>query len=878
MKLGWLRRRDRLERELEAEIRDHLERHVADLMAEGLSVDEARRRARVAFGGTESVKEECREARPIAWLDEVVRDLRFAMRQLRRSPVVSATIALSLALGIGGSAALFMVYNAFYLRALAVARPQELVALTMVWDKGSNQNLPWPIFTHLRDRTRTLSGVLAYSGMGCKVEVQGVVEAADGVWVTGNYFSTLGVRPAAGRLLTPDDDRPDISVLVISDAYWHRRFGGDTAAIGRTVRLNREPFVIVGVLPRDFTGANVGSPSDVFVPVRRSAPNEDSRWADPFQTWLQILGRRRPDASIEEAQAELGALFRARAVQDVPRDDDIMNEILRTVHLRVDDASRGADTGRRLRHREGLRVLLVGSVVLLLIVSLNIGTVLLARGTARRQEMTVRLALGAGRARLLRQLATESLLLTALGTAAGLGLAPAASRLVIAVAFPYEYRLPLEPVLDVRVLLFAVGSALAAALLFAIAPALRATRAPLGAERVRIRGARRLSLDSALMVTQVAFSVVLLVAAGLFVRSLDGLLSRGTGYDRSGILMFEVNARDAGYEDEAIPQAYRRILEGLAALPGVRDVGHSVVRPVSEGFYLASTVAVADTAGAAAAPSTRAALNHVGPGFFQTLRIPIRRGRAIDAQDGAGAPRVAVISETMARTLFPNAEPLGRRLNAYGGVEIVGVAGDIRYARLKDEPRSVVYTSSYQHSYGYAQTFYVRTGDAERTLAEIRAVLAGVDRRLSPTHVATLDWWARASLGQERVLAGLSTYFGALALVLVCLGLYGLTSYLVTLRVPELGLRLALGAEPRAMRALILGNAARLVALGLLLGLPFAYLAMRPLRSLVYDVAPDDPQAILAALALVGLSALVAVWWPARRAAGLDPSVALREA
>jgi predicted permease len=877
MNLRWLRRRDRLERELEAEIRDHLERHVADLMAEGLSAEEARRRARVAFGGTESVKEECREARPIAWLDEVARDVRFAMRQLRRSPVVSATIVLSLALGVGGSTALFMVYNAFYLRALGVPKPQELVALSMVWDKGSNQSLPWPIFTHLAERTRTLSGLCGYSLTRGKVEVNGVVEPADGVWVTGNYFSTLGVKPAAGRLLTPDDDRPDTSALVISDAYWHRRFDGDPAAIGRTVLFNREPFVIVGILPRGFTGTNVGSPSDVFIPVRRASPPAHDRWNDPFATWLQILGRRRPDASLEEAQAELGALFRARAVQDVPRADDILKEILRTVRLHLDDASRGADTGRRIRHREGLRVLLVGSVVLLLIVSLNIGTVLLARGTARRHEMTVRLALGAGRARLLRQLATESLLFTTLGTAAGLALAPAASRLVIGVAFPYEYRLPLEPVMDARVLLFAAGSALAAALLFAIAPALRATRAPLSAERVHIRGARRLSLDSALMVTQVAFSVVLLVGAGLFVRSLGSLLSRSTGYDRSGILMFEVTAQDAGYAAEAIPPVYRRILERLAALPGVQDVSLSVVRPVSDGLYLASMVAVADTAGAAAAPSTRAALNSVGPGFFETLRIPIRLGRAIDARDGPGAPSVAVVSETMARTLFPEGDPLGRRLNAYGGVEIVGVVGDIRHARLKDEPRSVLYTSVYQHQCCYPPTFYLRTGDAERTLAEIRAVLAGVDRRLNPTHVATLDWWARASLGQERILAGLSTYFGALALVLVCLGLYGLTSYLVTLRVPELGLRLALGAEPRAVRALILGNAARLVALGLLLGLPFAYMAMRPLRGLVYDVAPDDPPTILAALVLVGLSAIIAVWWPARRAAGLDPSVALRE-
>lgn len=883
MSLRWWRRRDRLERELEAELQDHVERHTADLVAQGIDPVEARRQARLAFGGVEAVKEECREARPIAWIDESARDLRFAWRQLRRSRVVSATIVVSLALGLGGSTALFMVYNALCLRTLDVPKPQELVALSMVWDKGSNMWLPYPVFTHLREHTRTLTGLLAYSPMGrCKVEVQGVVEPAEGLWVSGDYFSTLGVTPAAGRLLSPDDDRPDADVLVISHAYWRRRFGGDPAAVGRTVVLNRESFVIVGILPSGFAGTQVGIASDVFAPLRnrRHAAPESNAWTDPFQTWLQILGRRRPDATALQAQAELAALFRGQVAEDVPRADAGMKEILHTVRLRVEDASRGSDTGRRAQNREPLRVLLVGSVVLLLVVSLNIGTVLLARGTARRHEMTVRLALGAGRARLMRQLATEILLLTALGTAAGLGLAAVASRLIIATTFPHASRLPLSPVLDARVLLFEVASALAAALLFGLVPALRAARAPLGAERVQIRGGRRLSLHSGLMVAQIALSVVLLLGAGLFVRSLEGLMSRGTGYDRSGIVMFEVNARDAGHEAEAIPPVYRRVLEGLAALPGVEAASLSVVRPVEESLYLAETVTVADTAAATTKPSTRAALNHVGPGFFETLRIPIRRGRAIDAGDGPGTPPVAVISETMARALFPGADPLGRRLNAYGGVEIVGVAGDIRHAKLKDAPRSVLYTAVYQHhrGYDYPQTFYVRTRDPGGHREEIRAVLAGVDRRLHPTRVGPLDGWARASLGRERVLAGLSTYFGVLALVLVCLGLYGLMTYLVTLRVPEIGVRLALGAAPGAIRARILGDSARLVAAGLLIGLPAAYVAMRPLGSLIHDVAPDEPRAMLAALVLVALSALAAAWWPARRAARVDPSVALREA
>lgn len=896
--IGWLRRlagRGRQERQLDAELRDHLERQIADNVASGLSAAEARRRAQVTFGGLDQVKEQCRDARGTRWLEDLARDLRYSGRLLRRSPVFTLTVVLSLALGIGGVTALFSVFNALALHTLDVPRPHRLVTMTVASADGDNPSFPYRTFDYLHTRTRTLAGLFATARSApVNVGTRDASELASNVLVSGAYFQTLQVPAGLGRLIEPDDDRAGVQVAVLSDGYWRRRFGGDPAIVGQSLTINASNFTILGVTPPGFTGASIGSAPDLYFPLHaRDRLASGVPWWDTPHTWLTLMGRLRDDVAPAQAQAELDALFQ-QAAREIASSSASPGARAGAADpqrrwLRLDEAATGADvTGLRQTLSRSVQALLGIAGALLLIASLNIANLLLARSAARRREMAVRLAIGAGRGRLIRQLLTETTLLTALGAAGGLALALWAGPVIVRLNFPHAAAPPLVAALDGRVLAFACGLALFVALLFGIVPALRATRtAPAGTLHARTATGHmpRARLDGALVVAQIALSVVLLVCATLFARSLHGLGTRDAGYDRENVLLFAVDPHAAGIAPADVAATYDALRTRLSALPGVTAATISVVRPVDDQFYFAGVIPAIDERAVQPDRPLRVAMNHVGPRFFETFRIPLRIGREFDERDRRGSRLVAVISETLARVAFPGQQPLGHTIDLEGpggpeAHEIVGVAADIRYGSLKDTPREVVYTAARQADLGkapFALSYALRTTVPPATLAgAVRQAVRETHARLPIDRMLTLSAQADASLARERVLASLSGYFGGLALLLVSLGLYGLMAYLVIQRTAEFGVRLALGATTGAVRALVLRRAGGLIVLGLLLGLPAAFAATRLLGSLVYGVTPRDPGSFGAAVALLAAGALLAVWLPARRAARVDPCVALR--
>ncbi len=862
--------RRRLERELDAELRDHVERRVADLVGSGVTDADARRQARLEFGGLDQIKEQCRDVRGTRWLEEGVQDLRYAFRLLRKSPTFTSVAVLSLALGIGANAAIFSLVDAVLLKTLPVRAPDRLVLLAERNDSRQIMAFTSSRFETLR-QSEALQGLCAFRPWpGFRLTTAASAELAMGQLVSGNCFSMLGVPALVGRTLTEDDDRNGMPVAVISHAFWHSHFAADPAIVGRTLELQGRAFAIVGVTPRGFHGMEAGRAIDISVPLSSQpvlmpgTPLVNS----PSARWLRLLGRLAPGVSRDQAQADLHRLWLQTPDTNVESDPPPRLEVL--------SGSQGINDLRR-QFSLPLRLLMLAVGLLLLLACANLASLLIARARAREQEIGLRLALGAGRGRIVRQLLTESIVLAIGGGLLGLVFAHWSSDAIIGILSRGRSPIVLDVDPDFRLLTFTIGISLVTSLLFGALPALRTTQTDVQPhlQTTRTMAAGRRFRYAALVGAQATLSLVLVTAAGLFVRSLVRLHQVDAGFAKGDVLLIGVRPGIGGYEKERARQLYEDLYVRFGSLPGVRSVTLSMDTPLG-GLSWSETIS---TSGRPRLPDDPAVyFNFVGPRFFETMGIPLVSGRDFRTDDDRRSS-TAVISESVARRYLSNRTPLGEHLLIGDArVEIVGVVKDVRYRSIRDETQETVYRPYLQQPRSWEQlTFVLRTDTDPTALTDIvrREV-----RALAPTvplySVSTLGAQFDASITTERLLASLSGFFGGMAVLLMAIGVYGTLTYAVSHRTRELGVRLALGAERRDIARLLLGGALVPVCVGLLVGLPLAFAASRVTQSALFGIASSDPVAYSAgAVLLVGVAA-TAAWIPAQRAARTDPMTTLR--
>jgi predicted permease len=887
-------RRDDSDRQLDDELQTHIDEDATRLEAEGLTAAEARRVALARFGGLQAIREQTREVRRTRWLDDLVRDLRYAARLMRRSPIFTAAAVGSLAIGIGANTAIFSIVDALVLRALPVAAPHELHVLERgLPGEPPNHRFSYPMLRELQTAVPKASFAGSSWPVTFQLTVDGASELVGGQLVSGNWFEVLGLRAQAGRLLTPADDaagRPP--VVVISDAYWTRRFGRDPAIAGRDVLLNGVPVTIAGIAPRDFHGLVIGTPLRLWAPawmqhplrVTANASNHNSDSSEPWSgqpgiRWLSIVARLPPAVAPQAVEAPISALLRQNNEAIFGRDEPDAEARWRRERAWIVGGSHGISPLRQLF--SGPLWMLMATVALVLLVSCaNLASLLLARHAARVRELTVRLALGAARARLMRQLLTESLLLAALGGLAGLLLArwtaPILPRLALS-APPGS--MPLDLPLDWRLFAFAAGTSLLTGALVGLAPALRWSRPALHDSlrpSHRVVGGRQ-AFARALVVVQVALALVLVVGAALFGRTFRNYLAIDVGFDREQVVTARINPRLAAIDEARLPGLYDRLLQEVARLPGVRGATIAVVGAAT-GSTRVSTVVVQGFESQGREDS-RVHEDFVGPRYFQTIGIPIRRGRDFTTRDDERATPVAIVNETMARQYFGDRDPIGRRFgySVDNEFEIVGVVADARVNGLRQAPPAMAYFPLTQYPDEYAYNLYVRVAE---TAGGIHDALRGAIARVEPTvavrEVVTLAELSSRSVALERLISSLMSTFGVIAVVIACLGLFGTLSYSVARRTGEIGVRLALGADPAAVRWMVLRESIALVALGCAAGLVAVLALVRFVSALLFGVSPYDPLTLGIATVAVVLVSFVASAVPAWRASRVDPLAALR--
>jgi len=814
-----------------------------------------------------------------------LQDLRYALRALGKSPGFTALAVLTLGLGIGANVAIFSAVDAVLFRPLAVHDPERLVRVYATDDKGQDLfNHSYLVYADYRDGATAFSGLAAFADAeAVHLSTGGMPERLTGAVVSGNFFDVLGARAGLGRLLRPDDDRVAGAhpVLVVSDRLWRTRFGSDPKAVGSVVRLNGKPFTVVGVAPRGFTGVNLDSLPDVWVPM--SMANEAlPELADNHiltgrnLSFLDIVGRLKPDVSIARAQAELDGIAKRRAASEPADRQDPMARVLPASSFAV-----GPDA--RLQARRISWLLFGCASLVLLIACADAAGLLLVRAERRRREMGVRLALGATRIRIARQLLVESLVLAGLAGVLGVFFAVWGSDL-LARAMPEDLPVPLgasSPILDLRVLAFAAAAACASALIFGMAPAWRAAATelvPALKGEASWTGRRRFTLKDALVGGQIALTAILLVAAGLLTRTLARQASVEPGFSPSGKLEASIDLARQGYTEKTGAAFYAAVLEKIRGLPGVRSAVLARTTPVqSAGMRVTVTI---DGFHPPNDQPPAVDLDVVTPGFFETLGGSLLLGRDFDARDRGDSNAVAIVNEAMARKFWPGQNPIGRRVRDIGpgdvGAEVIGVARDVRMRSLREPALPMLFVPLSQF-YLPRMTVLLRSNGEPGALARSVAHAVGqLDAGLPLFHVRTLSDKLGNSLGQERLLATLISTFGALALLLAASGLYGVVSYATQMRAREFGIRLALGARAADVRGIVLGHGARIAAIGLALGLATAALASRILTALLYGISPLDPVSYAGAAALLLATVLAASLLPARRACRVDPMTTLR--
>ena len=887
--MSWVRRllnlvrSDRLSSDLDREMAFHLAERADALEAGGMSRGEAEREALKRFGHRNTLKERTRDVDVLAWLESLTADIRYSLRSLRGNPGFTVVAVLSLGLGIGANTAIFSLVNAVILRVLPVERPEELVQVAV----GESEYFTNPIWEALRD-TPGLDGYFAYGGEQFNLATGGEERSVQGAWVSGSYFPGLGVKAVAGRLLQPADDRRGCAAsAVVSSAFASREFGSAPAAVGKTLTVGGYPYQITGVAEPRFFGTEVGQAVAVYVPLCSMDLMLGSRsYLDRRSTWfLEIMGRSA--GPVEAEAARLGAASPAIFAATIPP-NWARNEQAEYAESKLTATPAAAgNSGLRTQYRSALVVLLVVVATVLLIGCANVANLLLARSTARQHELAVRLAIGAGRGRLVRQLLTETLLLSFAGAVAGLLFARWASGLLVRFLSTRTSTVFVDLALDTRVLLFSFAVATVTGLLFGLAPAWRVSRVdPQSAMKAQGRGiaagSNRFALGRVLVVGQVALSLVLVVTAGLLVGSFRKLVTMDPGFRRENVILVSMNLAGTGWPVEQRRTAHRQMLDRLRELPGVEAVGASYTTPLGNSSWN-DAIAVPGY-GPPTAQDSVVMFNSVSERWFSTLGTDLVAGRDFALSDGRSAARVAIINETMARRFFQHPAPLGRQFQIRtadslgASLEVVGVVRDAKYQSLREDNPPTAYVPMDQGEwYGTRINYQLRTSTPPSGLVPvITSLAAGVSPSIS-LEFTTLAEQVGATLRRPRLLATLSGFFGALAMILAVVGLYGMVAYGVARRRGEIGIRLALGAARARVLGMVLGEAGKLLLVGLLAGMAAVLATTRLLQSFLYGLSPTDP-ITLAASAVVLLSvALLASLIPAWRAASLDPTETLRE-
>jgi putative ABC transport system permease protein len=887
-------RSDELSSELDRELEFHLAERIDELVASGMTEEEARREARLRFGNPAVQKARVRDQDILPWLDSLVADVRDALRSLRASPGFAVVAILSLGLAIGANTAIFSLIDAVMLRSLPVERPEELVRVTTPTRSGGlgegNDNFTNPLWEALRDGQDVFSGAFATADERFDLAGGGESRPVAGAWVSGGYFPTLGVRPAAGRLVAPVDDyRGCPPVAVVSYGFWRSAYGGSPDVVGRTLSLNGHPFEILGVAAAGFSGVQVGRAAEVYVPLCTLPIVQGGHdRLDERSTWfLYIFGRKRPGMTTEDAGRRLAALapgiFGVTVPEEWPTE---AKEDYRRTTLTAVPAANGY-SGVRSQYRDALVALMAAVGLVLLIGCANVANLLLARASSRRHEVAVRLAIGAGRGRLVRQLLTESLLLSLLGAAVGLLLASAATRLLVRYVAMGGEAVWLDLSLNGRVLAFTLLVATGTALLFGLVPAWRSARvdprvAMKAGERSIVEGHSRFGFGKGLVVGQIALSLVLVVGAGLLLGTFRRLATLDPGFEPRGVLLASLDLGNAGYAEEELPRVKREILERLRTTPGVESASASVFTPLSGGGWNGSV----DVDGYTPADPRDAEVffNGVSDGFFATLGTRLLAGRDFDSGDVAAAQPVAIVNEAFVKKFFHGANPVGRRVTIKGStgddepLHVVGVVGDTPYRSMRDAGEPLVFVPLSQldsPDRPWLELELRSRGAASSLIRTVTQAVGQVNGNISIRY-RTLEAQLDASLARERLLAVLSSLFGGLALLLAVVGLYGTMAYSVARRRNEIGIRIALGAAGTRVMRLVLGEAGRLVGAGLLLGGAVALATTRWVAPFLFGLAPADPATwAISALALAAVS-LTACALPAWRAARLDPNAVLR--
>jgi predicted permease len=890
--MTWWRRlvgRGRLESDLDRELRDHLERQVADFVRDGMSEPEARRRAALMFGGIEGIKEECRDARGTRWFTDFADDVRYSLRIFAHSPGFVTVAVLSLALGIGANTAIFSIVNSLLLRSLPVRDPQQLAVLT----KGSWTN---PIWEQIRERPSLFDGATAFSGDEFDLAAGGQADRAEGLWTSGDFFDVLGVAPILGRTYHAEDDRrsggPGGAVAVLGYSFWQRRFGGAPDVIGRALTLNRVPYTIVGVTPSDFLGPSVGRRFDVAVPIgTEPLMRGKESWLDGRSTWwLDIMVRRKPGQSLEDATAALRAVQPQIRAATTPLDWPTADQANYLKGAFVLEQAAGGSSDYREKYRQPLVAIMITVALVLLIACANIANLMLARATARRHEMGLRIALGASRFRIARQMLTESLLLSAGGAALGLVLALWGSAFLVRELTTFRDTVTLDLTPDWRVLAFTVGAAVVTALLFGVVPAFRAGHVePNEALKDGSRtmaGTRTRALGQPLVVVQVALSLVLIVAAGLFLRTFTTLTKQRIGYDAEGLLLVSVDPQKSGVDESGRGALYEQMRAAAAAVPGVSSAALSGVPPMSGMGWNSTIEAIGEPA---PPPKDRTVwFNGVSPGWFATYGVRMVAGRDFTAADRQGAPQVVVVNQALAKLFFGDKNPIGATVRqTWTGsgttpvpMEVVGVVTDAAYRSLRETAPPTLYFAFDQSDARTWPNVSLTVRAAAGPPSGIARTVTSAIAAAAPGASLTLHELNEQIAGlavTERIVAMLSGFFGVLALLLASVGLYGVTSYGVNSRRTEIGIRVALGADASSVVLLILRRVAWLVGLGIVVGALVSLWASRYVGSMLYGLEPRDPATFAGAAVTLALVGALAAWLPAWRATRIDPSEVLRE-
>ncbi len=896
---SWLTRRSRMEAEMSGELQFHIDCLADDLVKQGVPREEAQRRARIEFGGVELHKEECRESLGLRLWDELRGDCRYALRTMKQNPGFTAVAVISLGLGIGTNTAIFTLAKEVLLKTMAVPHANRLRMVSWagspnshigsIWgnflknDAGemTSTSFPYPIYLEMQRHNEVFEDLVAFKDTyRVTSAVNGQAEPIDGEMVSGNFYPSLAVKVIAGRPIVPSDDSASASpVVVISDSYWARRFERSADALGKTIELNRIPVTIIGVNSPEFKGAKAGGTPDVFFPIslqQQIVPNvKGSLLTNNGYWWVLVLGRLKPGVTDQAATSALALSFRNAFQSTLPalKPSDMPRLFLAA-------GSRGSD----LQTRDFIKpiyLLLALAGLVLLIACANLANLLLARSSTRQREMSLRLAMGASRLRVMRQVLTEAMLLALMGGAAGLLLGYWGRNLIPSLFNDSWHPSGIDPQMDWRVFTFAFVITAITGLLFGVAPAWRSTRTDVNSglkESGRMSTSRpKAFLGKALVVFQVSLSLLLLVGAGLFVRTLSNLRSAEIGFNPERILLFDLNPPRSRYPAPLRVPLYRQIYEKMAGLPGVQSV------TISDEPLLANSMDNDCYRPIGRAPGSQdmAWNNHVGPGFFETLGIPLVNGRTFTERDNVHAPKVAIVNQRLAKAFFPNANPVGKTIVACEAsslpIEIVGVSADAKYSSIREEVPPTVYLPFLQNNDAGAMTFELKTAASTASvISEAREALRAVDKDLPMLEVRTQTQQIEAILANERVFATLTSGFGILALILASIGIYGIMAYTVSRRTNEIGIRMALGARSTAVLSMVLRETLLLALIGVVAGLAAAAALTRLTASMLYGLQPTDPPTFGGAAVLLIVIALAAGFTPARRAARVDPMHALR--